>query len=315
MKMKVKLNWLLKLVIRATCSLVCWRNNCVLNALSRFTVIMAKLDLLQDDFNNPIFAVTFDFYSPRPHFMILTKEDASIKRDFSRITPEQTQQLIEAGKSVLESFKIDGGILSIHRGSWRSEKGKIHVHFCVDVESYLRVFESRKKDIPGWPSRRYVTKEWKLSQDPLSYAQNVRGYPYDSYLQQDVDTIKTKSSREPGVPLGKVQLEGGISIVYHPSHPKIGFVRVKPDSIQELLQVLCTMEQFAKERGMTYLKSKDDNHGCHICLYLGSGVYLYTSIFHACLSFISYSSHLNPDPISEACRSIFSLVSECRCRL
>ena len=71
MKMKVKLNWLLKLVIRTPCSLVCWRNNCVLNALSRFTIIMAKLDLLQGDFTNPIFAVTFDFYSPRPHFMIL----------------------------------------------------------------------------------------------------------------------------------------------------------------------------------------------------------------------------------------------------
>ena len=300
--MKIKLNWLLELVIRATCSLVCWRNNCVLNALSRFTVIMAKLNLLQDDFNNPIFAVTFDFYSPRPHFIILTKEDASIEREFSRITPEQTQQLIEAGKSVLESFKIEGGILSIHRGAWRSEKGKIHVHFCVDVESYLGVFESRKKDIPGWPSRRYVTKEWKRSKDPLSYPQNVRGYPYRSYLQQEVEAIKTNSSREPGVPLEKLQLGGGIStIVYHPSHPKIGFVGTKPGSIQDFQQVLCAMENFAKELGLTDLKSNDENRGCHICLYLGSSMYLLYSIFHACVSFISCSFHLNLDPISEAC--------------
>ena len=236
---------------------------------------MAKLNLLQGDFNNPIFAVTFDFYSPRPHFMILTKEDASIEREFSLITPEQTQQLIKAGKSVLESFKIEGGILSVHRGKWRSEKGKIHVHFCVDVESYLRVFESRKKDIPRWPNRRFVTKEWKWSKDPHSYPQNVRGYPYRSYLQQEVKAIKTNSSRDPGVPLGEVRLEGGISIVYHPSHPKIGFVRTKPDSIQELQQVLCAMEKFAKELGMTDLESENENHGCHICLYLGSSMYLY----------------------------------------
>ena len=197
---------------------------------------MAKLNLLQGDFNNPIFAVTFDFYSPRPHFMILTKEDASIEREFSRITPEQTLRLIEAGKSV---------------------------------------FESRKKDIPGWPSRRYVTKEWKWSKDPLSYAQNVRGYPYRSYLQQEVEAIKTNSSREPSVQLGKVHLEGSIStIVYHPSHPKIGFVGTKPDSIQEFQQVLCAMEKFAKGLGLTDLKSKDENRGCHICLYLGSSMYI-----------------------------------------
>ena len=224
------------------------KKKCVLNALSCFTIIMAKLNLLQGDFNNPIFAVTFDFYSPRPHFMILTKEDASIEREFCRITPEQTQRLIEAGKSVLESFKIEGGMLSIQRGARRSEKGKIHVHFCVNVESYLRVFESRKKDIPGWPSPRYVRKEWKWSKDPLSYARNVRGYPYRTHLQQEVEAIKTNSSREPSVPvLGKVQLEGGIStIVYHPSHPKIGFVDTKPDSIQEFQQVLCAMEKLSQ---------------------------------------------------------------------
>ncbi|CAB4016661.1 Hypothetical predicted protein [Paramuricea clavata] len=232
---------------------------------------MAKYNLLRGDFNNPIFAVTFDFYSPRPHFIILTKDGAGIEREFSRITHRQTQQLVKAGKSVLESFKIDDGILSIHRGAWRSETKKIHVHFCVDVESYLRVFESLKEAIPNWPNKRYVTKEWKGSTNPHSYAQNVRGYPYRSYLEKEVKAIRTNSSREPDVPLGEIQLEGGITkIVYHPSHPKIGFVGTKPDSIEELQQVLWAMEKFAKELSLTDLESKDENHGCHICLYLGS---------------------------------------------
>ena len=241
---------------------------------------MAKHSLLQGDFDNPIFFVTFDFYSPRPHFMILTKDDARIEREFSRITDTQIQQLVKAGKCALESFKINGGILSIHRGAWRSERKKIHVHFCVDVESYLRVFESRKKDIRDWPNKRYVTKEWKSSKHPLSYAQNVRGYPYRSYVKKEVEAIK-KQSHEPGVsvsleevPLEEVPLEGGISkIVYHPSHPKIGFVGTKSDSIQELQKVLSAMEKFAKELGLTDLESEDENRGCHICLYFGSSMY------------------------------------------
>ena len=249
---------------------------------------MAKHSLLQGDFDNPIFFVTFDFYSPRPHFMILTKDDARIEREFSRITDAQIQQLVEAGKCALESFDINGGILSVHRGAWRSERKKIHVHFCVDVESYLRVFESRKKDIRDWPNKRYVTKEWKASENPHSYAQNVRGYPYRSYLNKEVEAIK-KKSHEPSVrvSLGEVPLEGGISkIVFHPSHPKIGFVGAKSDSIQELQQVLSAMEKFAKELGLTDLKSKDENRGCHICLHLGSSMYLCYSIFHACLGFM-----------------------------
>ena len=265
---------LIEPALRTTCSFICQRTNCALKALNCFSVNMAKYDLLHD--SNPIFNVTFDFYSPRPHFIILTKKGASIEREFSRITHEQTQQLVKAGKSVLECFGIDAGILSIHRGAWRSERKKIHVHFCVDVESYLRVFESRKEAIPNWPNKRYVTKEWKFSKDPLSYPQNVRGYPYRSYLEQEVKAIRENSSREPSNKIDDLPLEGDIitKVVYHPSHPKIGFVGKKPDSLQKLQQVLCAMEKFAKELELTDLESKDENHGCHLCLYLGSGMYL-----------------------------------------
>jgi hypothetical protein len=237
---------------------------------------MARYNLLRGDFSNATFDVTFDFYSPRPHFIILTKKGVRIAGEFSRITAKDTQKLVEAGKSVLESFEIDGGILSIHRGAWRSDAGKIHVHFCVDVESYLRVFESLKSAIPNWPHKQYVTKEWKHSKDPNSYAENVRGYPYRSYLEQEVRAIRENSSScEPGVPIEELNLEGGITkIICHTSHPKIGFVGRKPHSIQECQKLLSGMEKVAKQLGLTDLKSKDENHGGHVCLYLGSGMYL-----------------------------------------
>ena len=101
------------------------------------------------------------------------KSDKSVDPEFSRITNEQTQHLIETGKSALAYFKIDHGVLSIHRGSWRTTRDKFHVHICVDVESYLRIYDKRKKDIPNWPSRDYVTKQWRWKKDPRSYIENV----------------------------------------------------------------------------------------------------------------------------------------------
>ena len=243
---------------------------------------MAKYNLLRDDFTNVTFAVAFDVYTPRPHFIILPKKGETVDPDFSLVTNKQTQQLIETGKSALACFKIDRGILSIHRGSWRTTRDKFHVHICVDVESYLRIYESRKKVIPNWPSRDYVTKQWRWKKDPRSYADNVRGYPYRSYLDDEVASIRTIRKRPSARKTADIKenphdeeaaLEGCTTkIVYHSSHPKIGFVGTKPESIQELQNMLSAMEKFAKENNLNDMESKDENHGCHICLYLGSGM-------------------------------------------
>lgn len=247
----------------------------------RFFIIMAKYDLLRDELTNATFAVAFDVYTPRPHFIILPKKDVSVDPEFSHVTNEQTQQLIETGKSALECFKIDRGVLSIHRGSWRTTRDKFHVHICVDVDSYLRIYDSRKKIIPNWPSREYVTKQWRWAKDHRSYPENVRGYPYRSYLDDEVASIRTIRKRPPSRktdikdnPLDEeVPPEGCITkIVYHPSHPKIGFVSTKPESTQEFQNVLSAMEKFAKEHDLTNIESREENHGCHICLYLGSGM-------------------------------------------
>ena len=244
---------------------------------------MAKYNLLRDDSANGTFSVAFDVYTPRPHFIILPKSDKSVDPEFSRITNEQTQHVIETGKSALAYFKIDHGVLSIHRGSWRTTRDKFHVHICVDVESYLRIYDKRKKDIPNWPSRDYVTKQWRWKKDPRSYVENVPGYPYRSYLEDEVASIRTirkrpsrKTETKDNAVEEEAPLEGCISkIVYHSRHPKIGFVGAKPESIQEFQNVLLTMEKFAKEHDLTNMESKDENHGCHICLYLGSATCVY----------------------------------------
>lgn len=249
---------------------------------------MAECNLLREDFKNNVFAVSFDFYTPRPHFMILPKNIESIDPEFSRMTNDETRQLIEVGISALANFRIRGGILSIHRGSWKDKKSrnKFLVHLCVDVGIYLEVFERRKKAIPNWPSVVYVTKQWKWNKDPRSYAQNVRGYPYTSYFKEEVaaiiDLIQAKSSSdEPGKSAPQSALGGGITqIVYHARHPKIGFVGKKTDSVvEELQKVLLAMEEFAREHGLTNLESNHESDGCHLCLHLGSGTYIYTGQF------------------------------------
>ena len=95
-----------------------------------------------------------------------------------------------------------------------------------------------------------------------------------------IDLIQAKSSSdEPSAP--QSALGGGITqIVYHARHPKIGFVGKKTDSVvEELQKVLLAMEEFAREHGLTNLESNHESDGCHLCLHLGSGTYIYTGQF------------------------------------
>lgn len=242
---------------------------------------MAEYNLLGEKYTNDTFAVTFDVYTPRPHYIILPQKKETVHPEFSLITDEQTQKVIKTAKSALECFNISGGVLSIHRGSWRTTRDKFHAHVCVDVDSYLRVYESRKKLIPNWPSREYVTKQWRHSKNPRSYADNVRGYPYRSYLDDEVASIRTirkRPTRKENI-AENAELDETFSsedcakkIVYHSRHPKIGFVCKKLKSIEDHQNLLSAMEKFAQGRNLTSSNSKDENEGCHICLYFGSGM-------------------------------------------
>jgi hypothetical protein len=233
---------------------------------------MATYDLLRDE--NDSFYVEFDTYTPRPHFIILPKKQAGIERDFGQMTQKQRKKLMEAVQSMMSSFNISRGILSFHRGSWLSKKTKKFLaHICVDVELYLQVFEQQKSIIPGWPNTEYVTGEWKVNDNPRSYPQNVRGYRHGSYLNEEVIAIwKLLFVPRPIFP--EVD-EPDISVILHPSHPKIGFVGKKIP----LEKLVWAIENFAQKLRLINWRLKDDNDGCDVCLHLGLGKFIYTAYF------------------------------------
>lgn len=270
------------------------------------TLTMETFNLLPYCETNDIFRVSFDFYTPRPQFVIIPTEIESIDPEFCAMSAEQTCILIDAVRSVMSCFRIPEGILSIHRGSWKSRPAKsFHCHLCVHAERYLEIFERKKKAIPNWPSVAYVTRQWGWNKDPRSYAQNVRGYPYKSRFKEDVsgvlELIKDSSRRES---LGtRMPQDGACSqatdsshpspipsphnpkpwpqallgncltkVVYHPSHPKIGFVGKRNACVFELHEMLWAMENFARAHGLTDTETDDKNYGCHVCLYFGPGI-------------------------------------------
>ena len=265
---------------------------------------METFDLLPYREKNDIFRVSFDFYTPRPQFVIIPKDIESIDPEFTCMSAEQTCILIEATKSIMSCYHIPQGILSIHRGSWKSRPAKsFHCHLCVDSEQYLKIFERKKKAIPNWPSVSYVTRQWGWNKDPRSYAQNVRGYPYKSRFKEDVsgileiiqasfdqeacsqtkDTSINSADSSPQVLLGHSLKD----IVYHPKHPKIGFVGKKNASVYDLHEMLWTMENYAREHSLTDTETDDKNFGCHVCLYFGPGKYLYLILISR-MNIISY---------------------------
>ncbi|XP_028409729.1 uncharacterized protein LOC114532427 isoform X1 [Dendronephthya gigantea] len=246
---------------------------------------MENFDLLQHRNRNDIFRVSFDFYTPRPQFVIIPKDIESINPEFSAMTAEQTCVLIEAAKSVLSSFRIPSGVLSVHRGSWKSRPARsFHCHLCVDADRYLETFERRKKAIPNWPSVAYVTRQWCWNKDPHSYAQNVRGYPYKSRFKEDVSaiiqimqspitpvTLDNACAQATPTPWTQAQPGNCLSgIVYHRSHPKIGFVGKKDATVYDLHEILRAIENFAAAYGLTDMETEDKDYGCHVCLYLGA---------------------------------------------
>ena len=240
--------------------------------------IMATYDLLEND----SFYVNFDTPTPRPHFMVLPKTPNSIEHDFSLMTLKQTEELMKAVRSMMARFDIPSGTLSIHRGSWLSENTDVfHAHICVDVDLYLHVFDQQKSIIPYWPNKGlYVTNNWKANKDPIysSYLQNVRAYPYGSYLKKEVTAIE-KLLGVPSRILPEVNVPG-ISVILHPSHPKIGFVGMKTIPLED---VVWAIEKFSQELGLTTRSKLNDKDcyydGCHVCLHLGSGKFIYTAYF------------------------------------
>ena len=219
-------------------------------------------DLLPANVNNT-FRVEFDIYTPRPHFIILPKIKG-IPSDFSGLT-SQKSSLIKAAHSALREVKIRKGILSIHRGQWKSTKTeKFHAHICVDTEEYLKVLrnEIRKGSIPAdnqLQSELYQNEIGKYADDRADFWKDVNATRKltKSNNAEHVENIQAPSS-----------LPKGVRLMCHPRKPLIGFfARINGRRIQDLLrEVLEAMEEFAQTHGMT-----GHEDGCHLCLYLSQG--------------------------------------------
>ena len=155
-------------------------------------------DLLKE--KNKIFRVTFDFYTPRPHFIILPKPGIVIPANVEFFDKEQIMRdLLNAAQSMLSSFKIPNATLSIHRGPWKTNP-KLHAHLCVDTLTYLKIFSKElENDIPDLETqiKDCKTSEWwggLCETNVQAYKAIVRGYPYKNYFHEEVTAILKASS-------------------------------------------------------------------------------------------------------------------------
>ena len=141
--------------------------------------------------------------------------------------------------------------------------------------TYLKIFkETVEKDIPDLETQihAFKTGEWlkgRYQTNVEAYKESVRGYPRKNYFDDEVDTIRERKKAEGSSSHVSEFLD--MKVDYHTKHPMIGFVGKKTYSVEELKKVLLAMEEFAGEKGMTNYESENENDGCHLCLYLGSG--------------------------------------------
>lgn len=161
-------------------------------------------------------------------------------------------------------------VLSLHFGKWYNPRKHFHAHLCVDVETYLDIFERTKRRVRDWPLDKYVSKEWKESRDPNDYAINVRAYPFKSYFQSGVGEIRKYRTSSTG--RSNVSRPPSPSnFFFHPEEPRVGLAvekSKKPRNCESLFKALEEMINYAGENNLTKTGAKLDEEGCHVCLAL-----------------------------------------------
>ena len=234
-----------------------------------------EFDLLSTANENKIFKIVFDYYTPRPHFVILPRDGLELEgHDYSELQETTKLELVKAATAMISEYKLEGGsiILSIHRGAWLSNKSKFHAPICADVNQYMQVFHNKESEIPNWPNKRYVTRQWRASSDPTEYEMNVMGYPFKTYFKQELKSITELKKRDTGkASFIQPTTYEGYTLLYHHSEPRVGFAVEKKSedtSIAGYVQTLNVMNRFAGEHGLTNMEGSGDDKGCHICLVL-----------------------------------------------
>ena len=251
----------------------------------------SSYDLLPSNEKCDTFKVAFDVYTPRAHFIILHHDKLRVSHDYNKLNNEARLKAIKAAMAMVSHYNLqESAILSLHCGTWITTKDRFHAHVCVDVDDYLRIFDIKKKEIPNWPSRDYVTRQWKESQNPKHYATNVRGYPFRTYFRDEVRAIEDYRRQKKRTTVAS-SIPPNFTILYHPSEPKVGFAvddavdadngvavkdavaddddSPKSTSAEFRLEAQEALFEFARRNNLTDdMRSRDDNNGCHVCLVL-----------------------------------------------
>jgi hypothetical protein len=204
--------------------------------------------------------VTFDIPSPRPHLIILLKNDNECGQVEDFIADENVLANIMdlARKNPLAHT------LSLHTGYWYKAKN-FHIHLVLNTEDYVNLFNAAC--ITMCESDK--TREWKITKEPLnnSYIENVRIYSKkqfdkcNNYKKDDLNEIQRfKMSPQANNPMPQWN-NSNFKLVYHPNEPKIGFKSTVNDP--NPIEAFKAMVAFSRFHGYF-----DKNKGAHICLFL-----------------------------------------------
>lgn len=230
-------------------------------------------DLMPPDQKCDTFKVAFDYYTPRAHFIILPRDRSKPGTDYNSLEPGARLKVIKVAMTMVAHYRLQkSAIFSLHFGSWITTKNMFHAHVCADVNEYLRVYERKKGEIPNWPSRDYVTKQWKASKDPRNYAINVQQYPVRTYFKEEVEAVHEYRRSKPTTAETTLTPSSPFTaILYHPSEPRVGFAvekSARPKSAESFLEAQEAIVKFASQNKLTDMSVKGDDNGCHVCLVL-----------------------------------------------
>ena len=228
-------------------------------------------DLLPTSEKCDTFMVVFDYYTPRAHFIIVPRDKSGSK------APGAKLKIVEAAMVMVSHYNLQQSVLSLHCGKWGTDKKKSHVHLCVDVEEYLRIYDRRKDEIPNWPpSEHFVNnnREWKTKEPTHSgYVKNVRRYPFKTYFKDEVKAVRNYRQTEARTStVGPSAIPPPFTaILYHLSEPRVGFAVKNCEtarSAEARLHAQEAMIEVAKQYNLTDIHSQSEDDGCHVCLVL-----------------------------------------------
>lgn len=213
--------------------------------------------------NSQTFEVTFDYYTPRPHFLIATR-NKEIKK-YELLTNDQKEEVIKIANATFTEFKEKNtgctnasAVLSQHCGTWYTATHNFHAHLCVNKELFEVIFTDKKGDWHQNPC--YLKAEVYISQ--------AKSYPKNNFKKGELKTIHTLTGTELPHGAKNVSPNTFTGICFHPSEPRVGFLvkdKPKPVDSQKWLKVQKEMmDDFASQYKL---------NGCHVCLVLDDNTY------------------------------------------